>query len=370
MNTKIKKYPVLLFSIFVFALFVLSLCFLFSYSNQAFAEDFGGDSNYTPENDSSSSGVSNYTTKNDPSGSTDASKTNPSASQPKTGTGSSDSASFDYTPMEKIPGFDATGDFSTYVLAVYNFGIWTIGLSALLMIMIGGFMYITSAGNNASMEKAKGIITDAIIGVLMALSAYLILYVINPELVKIKTISMSGASSSQNQAECEKWCRDAGGNQSWTSECIAGCGSGTAVRATGTCSDLNDSLKNELNNAGGGVPTALLASFMLRECSPAMSNPSACNKNNLYGAGGAMQFTDGTWYDKRYGCSGSKFNRQDALKCAANKIRLDSGGDYSEAGIRKAAKLYCGSCTDRNACGGNYCDGIIANYNVYKNCPT
>lgn len=104
-------------------------------------------------------------------------------------------ASFDYIPMEKIPGFDATGDFSTYILAIYKFGIWTIGLSALLMIMIGGFMYITSAGNNASMEKAKGIITDAIIGVLMALSAYLILYVINPELVKIKTISITGTGT-------------------------------------------------------------------------------------------------------------------------------------------------------------------------------
>lgn len=47
-------------------------------------------------------------------------------------------------------------------------------------------MYAASGGNNASMEKAKGFITDAIVGLILALLAYLILYIINPELVKIK----------------------------------------------------------------------------------------------------------------------------------------------------------------------------------------
>lgn len=277
--------------------------------------------------------------------------------------------SYDYTPMENIPGFSKSGDFVAYILSIYKFGIWGIGIAALLMIMIGGFMYITSAGNNASMEKAKGIITDAIIGILMALTAWLLLYIINPELVKIKTISLSGVASTTTQAECEQWCRDAGGNESWTSECISGCGNGTGVAtSTASCSNLNSSLNNELSAASSatGVPAALLAAFMQRECSPAMSNSSACSTNNLYGAGGAMQFIDSTWASTN--CSGSKFNRQDALMCAAKKIKKDSGGDYSDSGITKAAKAYCGSCTDVNACGGNYCSGIIANYNVYKNC--
>ena len=39
---------------------------------------------------------------------------------------------------------------------------------------------------------------------------------------------------------------------------------------------------------------------------------------------GAMQFIDSTW--NQYKCSGSKFNRQDALNCAAKKISKDSGG--------------------------------------------
>lgn len=94
---------------------------------------------------------------------------------------------FDYTPLENIPGFESEmdGDFYTYVSLVYKFGIWAVGIAALLMITIGGFMYVTSAGNNSYMEKAKGVITDAIIGLILALTSYLLLYIINPDLVKI-----------------------------------------------------------------------------------------------------------------------------------------------------------------------------------------
>lgn len=96
----------------------------------------------------------------------------------------------EYTPMEPIPGFEASSvkgeTFVTFISNLYKFGIWTVGICALIMIAIGGYMYAASGGNNASMEKAKGFITDAIVGLILALLAYLILYIINPELVKIK----------------------------------------------------------------------------------------------------------------------------------------------------------------------------------------
>lgn len=99
--------------------------------------------------------------------------------------------SFDYTPLENIPGSNLTGptDFYTYVSAIYKFGIWAVGIVALFMLVFGGYTYITSAGNNSSMETAKKIITDAIVGIIMALTAYLLLYVINPDLVKMKRLT-------------------------------------------------------------------------------------------------------------------------------------------------------------------------------------
>ncbi|MEK7598136.1 MAG: hypothetical protein AAB487_00160 [Patescibacteria group bacterium] len=93
-----------------------------------------------------------------------------------------------YKPMEEIPGYTlaAPYDFFDYIAIIYRFGIGAVGIAAMIMLSIGGFMYITSAGNNASMEKAKGVITDAIVGLLLALSAYIILYTINPDLVKLR----------------------------------------------------------------------------------------------------------------------------------------------------------------------------------------
>lgn len=94
-----------------------------------------------------------------------------------------------YTPMEEIPGFGKPTTFPAYVLAVYKFGLWTIGIVAVLMISVGGYMYLTSAGNNASVEKAKSIITDAILGFILAMVSYLILYIINPDLVSLNPLT-------------------------------------------------------------------------------------------------------------------------------------------------------------------------------------
>ena len=95
-------------------------------------------------------------------------------------------ASFEYTPMETIPGSTAPKDFCEYIQAVYKFGIWTVGIAGMFMIMFGGYTYLLSAGNNSTMQKGKGFITDAIIGIIMALTAYILLYIINPDLLEIK----------------------------------------------------------------------------------------------------------------------------------------------------------------------------------------
>ena len=104
-------------------------------------------------------------------------------------------ASFEYIPMEEIPGFGKPKDFPSYLMAIYKFGLWTVGIAAMLMITIGGYMYLTSAGNNASMQTAKKIIFDAITGLILALVSYLILYIINPDLVQFKKATSSSTQT-------------------------------------------------------------------------------------------------------------------------------------------------------------------------------
>lgn len=102
---------------------------------------------------------------------------------------SSASAAFEYKMLEGLPGFyqkDTTApDLPDLIVSIYKFGIWTVGIAGLLMMTVGGVMYMGSAGNNAAAQSAKKIITDSLIGIVAALTAYLFMYVINPDLVNV-----------------------------------------------------------------------------------------------------------------------------------------------------------------------------------------
>jgi hypothetical protein len=92
-----------------------------------------------------------------------------------------------YPLLEKIPGTAnlTANDLPGYISAIYKVALVVVTLSAVLMLSIGGFMYLTSAGNTSSISTAKSIIYDSLIGLVIALCAWLILYIINPDLVEI-----------------------------------------------------------------------------------------------------------------------------------------------------------------------------------------
>lgn len=102
-----------------------------------------------------------------------------------------------YTLLEKIPGFSSTdgSDLPKYLKALYRFGLIAIVLSAVFMLSIGGFFYLTSAGNTSALSTAKSIIFDSLIGLVIALAAYLILNVINPDLVNVSINGLSAVST-------------------------------------------------------------------------------------------------------------------------------------------------------------------------------
>lgn len=97
-----------------------------------------------------------------------------------------------YQQLENIPGAEGNKTFPEYVALIYNLGLWVIGLSAMFMLTVGGFMYLTSAGNTSSASSAKGVIKDSLIGLVLGLSAWLIVNTINPDLT---TLNISGVST-------------------------------------------------------------------------------------------------------------------------------------------------------------------------------
>lgn len=76
------------------------------------------------------------------------------------------------------------------ISSLYKFGVSAAAILAVVMIIVGGFIWLTSAGNQTQITEAKGYIFGAAIGLLIALGSYVLLYTINPELVRLKPIKI------------------------------------------------------------------------------------------------------------------------------------------------------------------------------------
>ena len=76
--------------------------------------------------------------------------------------------------------------FSNYLQQIINMAISATAAISIIMLIIGGLEYILSSVSEAAKKEGKERITNAIVGVLIALSGYLILNTINPNLLKLE----------------------------------------------------------------------------------------------------------------------------------------------------------------------------------------
>jgi len=70
-----------------------------------------------------------------------------------------------------------------YIYAIYNYMLAIGGVLAVVTIMIGGVIWLMSAGNASRISTAKSWITGSLTGLLILLTSYILLYQINPNLV-------------------------------------------------------------------------------------------------------------------------------------------------------------------------------------------
>lgn len=80
-------------------------------------------------------------------------------------------------PTEGLPGF---GQLITFI---FTWSLNILGIVVFVMIFSAGFKWFTAAGNTARVNEARGQITNAILGAIILLAAWIILYTINPDLV-------------------------------------------------------------------------------------------------------------------------------------------------------------------------------------------
>lgn len=87
-----------------------------------------------------------------------------------------------------ILGVTQVGDISTYIDLAYRYLLPVAALIAVVMGMIAGVQYATAGGNQTQVSKAKQRLSNAMIGVVILLSAYVIARLIDPRLVSLEAI--------------------------------------------------------------------------------------------------------------------------------------------------------------------------------------
>ncbi len=83
-----------------------------------------------------------------------------------------------------LPDFSKTSDLPAFISSVYSFALTVVGIAVFIRILYAGFLMLTAAGNASKWGDARAKMQNAVIGAIILFSAYLILYVINPDLVK------------------------------------------------------------------------------------------------------------------------------------------------------------------------------------------
>ena len=71
-------------------------------------------------------------------------------------------------------GLAKDADLPSVVTTVINIILYAVGVIAVVMMIFGGFQYITSSGDTAKVTKAKNTILYGIIGLVVAILAYAI----------------------------------------------------------------------------------------------------------------------------------------------------------------------------------------------------
>ena len=146
-----------------------------------------------------------------------------------------------YKNQEKIPGASSQTDcLPTYLKQIIGFGFAVVGILAMFMICVGAYQYLMAAGNIGKVENAKETIASALLGLVLGLTAWIILHKINPDLVSLNEGLCSGSASLGGIGG-----GGGGGGGSSSAPTSApspgkpGAGAGKCIEGTGECSEAN-----------------------------------------------------------------------------------------------------------------------------------
>jgi hypothetical protein len=87
---------------------------------------------------------------------------------------------------QAVPFFGEAKNIAELVRNIFNFGVALAGIAAVLVIMIGGIIYIVSFGSEERQKLARDLMGGAAKGLLLALFSWTIFYILSPYLLRIR----------------------------------------------------------------------------------------------------------------------------------------------------------------------------------------
>lgn len=113
------------------------------------------------------------------------------------------------TTTKEVLRYYYVENLSQYIANLYEYFVGIVGILASVMILYGGIRWILAAGNQSTIQSAKNIIFSAIIGVVIAFSSYLLLYLLNPRTVDYETLQATlDVKDIEAVATSSEFCKD------------------------------------------------------------------------------------------------------------------------------------------------------------------
>jgi len=79
----------------------------------------------------------------------------------------------------------------TYITGVYQWMVGVVAILAVVALMVGGVLWMLAGGSKGRVDSAKKTITNALVGLLLALGSYLFLWTISPNLVQFRPLQIT-----------------------------------------------------------------------------------------------------------------------------------------------------------------------------------
>lgn len=92
----------------------------------------------------------------------------------------------EYQSGKAVQMQDDTGNIANYIVAILKYSIGVIAIISVVVMMLAGTIWLTSAGNSEKVSKAKSMIASSLVGIFLTLGSFVILSAINTNLTELK----------------------------------------------------------------------------------------------------------------------------------------------------------------------------------------